>query len=120
MDANLSPILCFGENGDVEEAINSLEEILNGTERIDFIIFAYEPLKVAEQESVSDIKEQVERIYEYLFDKYQVKPTLVYGGGIARKDISELIKTEQLDGIMIGKISSKIEQVKKIMKEISE
>lgn len=119
LDANLSPILCFGESGNVEEAIASLEELLQGVSRIDFIIFAYEPLKVAEHETVSDIVEQIEQIYDYLFDKYQIKPTLVYGGGLARKDIGELMKTENLAGIMIGKVSSKIEQVQKIVKELS-
>lgn len=118
MDANLSPILCFGETGNVEDAIETLEEILDGIARIDFIIFAYEPLKVAEQESIDSIQEQLRQIYEYLFDKYQVKPNLVYGGGIARKDIHELLKTPELNGIMIGKVSSKIEQVEKIIKGI--
>lgn len=118
MDANLSPILCFGETGNVEDAIEMLEEILDGITRIDFIIFAYEPLKVAEQESIDSIQEQLRQIYEYLFDKYQVKPNLVYGGGIARKDIHELLKTPELNGIMIGKVSSKIEQVEKIIKGI--
>ena len=118
MDANLSPIVCFGENGNAEEAIRALEEILEGTQNIDFIIFAYEPLKVAEQESIDGIRDQVKQIYEYLFDGYGVKPSLVYGGGIARKDIHELMETPELSGIMIGKVSAKIEQVEKIMKGI--
>lgn len=118
IDANLSPILCFGETGNVEEAIIALEEILEGIERIDFIIFAYEPLKVAEQADIEEIQEQIKRIYEYLFDKYGVSPKLVYGGGIARKDICELLSIPELSGIMIGKVSAKIEQVEKIVGDL--
>ena len=118
IDANISPILCFGETGNVEEAIEALEELLKDISRIDFIIFAYEPLKVAEHESVEDIQKQVKVIYEYLKDKYQVRPNLVYGGGIARKDICELLHIPELNGIMIGKISAHIDKVEKIMKEI--
>lgn len=118
IDANISPILCFGETGNVEEAIASLEELLNGIERIDFIIFAYEPLRVAEHESVESINLQIKAIYDYLYDKYQVKPNLVYGGGIVRKDIDELLKIPELNGIMIGKISSDIDKIEKIIKDI--
>lgn len=118
MDANLSPIVCFGENGNTEEAIQALEEILEGTQNIDFIIFAYEPLKVAEEESIDDIRDRVKEIYDYLYDRYGVKPCLVYGGGIARKDIHELMEMNELSGIMIGKVSANHEQVEKIVKAI--
>ena len=118
MDANISPILCFGETGNVDEAINALEEILSGIERIEFIIFAYEPLKVADNVSVLDIQDQIKEIYNYLYDKYEVIPNLVYGGGIARKDIHDLLDINELNGIMIGKISSDIEKVDKIVGEL--
>lgn len=118
VDANISPILCFGETGNVDEAIEALEEILEGINRIDFIIFAYEPLKVSEKEDVDTIGEQIREIYNYLYDKYEIKPNLVYGGGIARKDISKLLEISELNGIMIGKVSSNIEQVEKIIKSI--
>ena len=118
LDSNISPILCFGETGNVDDAIDALEELLIGIENIDFIIFAYEPLKVSTKESVSDIKEQVKAIYNYLQDKYSSHPNIIYGGGIASKDINSLLSIDELNGIMIGKISSDIEKVKKIIKDI--
>lgn len=118
LDANLSPILCFGETGDTEDAIEALDELLAGVTNIDFIIFAYEPLKVSEQVSVDDIQDQIKIIYEYLYDKYGSTPNLVYGGGIAQKDINELLNIPELNGIMIGKISSQSEKIEKIIKQI--
>lgn len=118
LEANLSPILCFGETGNVEEAISALEEILEATQRIDFIIFAYEPLKVVEKENVDTISEQIKEIYQYLYDKFGVRPNLIYGGGIARKDIKALLAMSELNGIMIGKVSTNISQVKKIIKDV--
>lgn len=118
LEANLSPILCFGETGNVEEAISALEEILEATQRIDFIIFAYEPLKVVEKENVDTISEQIKEIYQYLYDKFGVGPNLIYGGGIARKDIKALLAMSELNGIMIGKVSTNISQVKKIIKDV--
>ncbi|MBQ8681404.1 MAG: triosephosphate isomerase [Bacilli bacterium] len=118
LDSNISPIICFGENGDVDKAINDLGELLVGIDNINFIIFAYEPLKVAEKESVVDIQSQVKTIYEYLYDKYEVRPNLIYGGGIASKDINELLELDELNGIMIGKISANIDKTLKIIKTI--
>ena len=118
MDANISPILCFGENGDIDDAIQSLEEILSGIENIEFIVFAYEPLKVVDTVSVVDIQTQIKEIYNYLYDRYEVIPNLIYGGGISRKDIHDLLDIDELNGIMIGKISSNIEKVEKIVDEL--
>ena len=118
LDANLSPILCFGETGDTEDAIEALDELLAGVTNIDFIIFAYEPLKVSEQTSIDAIQAQIKGIYEYLYDKYESTPNLIYGGGIAQKDINELLNIPELNGIMIGKISSQSEKIEKIIKQI--
>ena len=118
LDSNISPILCFGETGNVDDAIDALEEILKDIPNIDFIIFAYEPLKASKQEEISDIEEQIKTIYNYLQDKYNSHPNLIYGGGIVSKDINSLLSIDGLNGIMIGKISSNIEKIEKIIKDI--
>lgn len=120
MEANISPILCFGETGNSDDAIDALDELLKDIPNINFIIFAYEPLKVAEEESPETIELEIKDIYNYLYDKYQVVPNIIYGGGIARKDIKEVLSIPELNGIMIGKVSSNIEQVKKILKELED
>ena len=119
LDSNISPILCFGENGNPNDAIDALEELLKDITNIDFIIFAYEPLKVSKEEDIEDIKEQIKIIYDYLYDKYNSKPNIIYGGGIAEKNINSLLDSNEINGIMIGKISSKIEKIEKIIKSIN-
>lgn len=118
IDSNISPILCFGETGNLDDAKESLDELLKGITNIDFIIFAYEPLKIKDDETISNIQKQIKEIYNYLYEKYNTKPNLVYGGGISKKDINELLEIDELNGIMIGKISSNIEKISKIIKEI--
>ena len=118
LDSNISPILCFGESGNVDDSIDALEELLMGISNIDFIIFAYEPLKVSKQEEMSDIEEQIKIIYNYLQDKYNSHPNLIYGGGVSQKDINALLEIPEINGIMIGKISSSIDKVEKIIKGI--
>ena len=115
LESNISPILCFGESGSNQDIIDSLNNILKDIENIDFIVFAYEPLKVKDKESISDIEEKINTIYDYLYEKYHSKPNIVYGGGISSKDIQAIIKIEKLNGVLIGKISSNIEKIKKIL-----
>lgn len=118
LDANIMPILCFGETGKKEDIIAALEELLEGITNIDFIIFAYEPLKVTEKEDIKRIEEQISMIYDYLREKYHSIPNIVYGGGIDRENISSLLQLEKLNGILIGKLSSNIEKIEKIIKTL--
>lgn len=117
LNSNISPILCFGETGNVEDALDDLEILLKDISNIDFIIFAYEPLKVSE-ESVYNIDIQVKEIYNYLKDKYNSTPNIIYGGGVSKKDINTLLEINELNGIMIGKISSNIDKIDSIIKSI--
>lgn len=117
LNSNISPILCFGETGNVEDTLDDLEVLLKDIDNIDFIIFAYEPLKVSE-ESISNIEIQIKEIYNYLKDKYNSIPNLIYGGGVSQKDINTLLEVNELNGIMIGKISANIDKIEKIIKGI--
>ena len=115
LDANISPILCFGETGRQEDILNDLDVLLKDIPNIDFIIFAYEPLKVEKSENITTIQEQITMIYDYLYEKYHSRPNLVYGGGVIQKNIQE-----KLNGLLIGKISSNIDKVKKIITNIQD
>lgn len=119
LDANIVPILCFGETGNKEDILKDLETLLENITNIDFILFAYEPLKVSKGESIFDIQERVQMIYEYLYERYQTKPNIIYGGGVSGKDVQELLNNEYIQGILIGKVSSNIEKIEKIIKSIS-
>ena len=118
LDSNIVPILCFGENGNVDDIKLSLDALLEGIDNIHFIIFAYEPLKVKE-ESISDIKDKINIIYDYLYDKYKVIPNIVYGGGISSKNINDILKIDKVNGILVGKVSSEIDKIVRIINSIN-
>ena len=118
LEANIMPILCFGETGDVEEAIETLDILLKDIQNIDFIVFAYEPLKVSNNVTVEQIRDDVGAIYNYLNDKYKTKPNIIYGGGVSKDDINKLLEIDSLNGILIGKISSNINKISKIIESI--
>lgn len=118
LESNISPILCFGETGEDKDILKDLDTLLEDVSNIDFIIFAYEPLKVKESLEVPEIQEQVEMIYHHLQDKYHSKPNIIYGGGVEQKDINDLLDNDFINGLLIGKISANIEKITKIITKI--
>ena len=113
LDSNIIPILCFGECG--YEMDKTLDDLLNGIDNINFIVFAYEPLEVSKYETIEQIKCDIDTIYDYLSDKYNVSPNIIYGGGVKEENISKLLEINKLNGILIGKISSNIDKVEEII-----
>ena len=117
LESNISPILCFGETGKEEDITTTLEYLLKDIDNIDFIIFAYEPLKIKDKDNIENLKEQIDFIYDYLYQKYHSKPNIIYGGGIIKKDISAILNIPKLNGLLIGKISSNISKIENILKQ---
>ena len=124
LDANIFPILCFGENidEDYKEIIpKQLDTYLKDISNIDFITFAYEPIYAigtGTLPNISKIKEITTFISNYLEEKFYKKPTLLYGGSVDSSNIVEIINIDTLSGVMIGSISSDIKEVFKIFKNI--
>ena len=115
LESNIIPILCFGETGKSEDIIKSLENLLKDIENIDFIVFAYEPLKIKEQETIENIEQQINLIYNYLHKKYHTKPNIIYGGRLINKNISTILNIENLNGLLIEESSKDIKKIEKIV-----
>ncbi|MBR3162227.1 MAG: triosephosphate isomerase [Bacilli bacterium] len=119
LEANIIPILCFGETGNVSKAKETLDILLKDITNINFIIFAYEPLKVSKDVIIEQINNDITEIYEYLYKKYNTKPNIIYGGGVSKNDINKLLEIDKINGILIGKISSNINKISKIIESIN-
>ena len=46
-----------------------------------------------------------------MLDVYDSCPNIIYGGGVAKKDINRLFEIDKLNGLLVGKISSDIEKI---------
>ena len=101
VDANIFPILCFGEgiSEDYKEVIpNKLESYLKEVDNIEFITFVYEPEYASDTgflPNVDKIKEITEFISNYLENKYHKKPNLLYGGSVDSSNIKDMLCLEQ-------------------------
>ena len=118
LEANIVPILCFGESGNIEQSKETLDYLLKDIRNINFIVFAYEPLKVSNNVTIEQINNDITSIYDFLKEKYQTEPNIIYGGGVSKDDINKLLKIDKLSGILIGKISSDINKISKIIEKI--
>ena len=121
IDANIMPILCFGEekkNISIDRVIDDLDKILKNISHIDFITFAYEPAFSIEDSDIYDIdelKERIKSIYGYLEDKYNVKPRIIYGGNVNLENVKNILQIEELCGIILGTSSTQVSFVKDIV-----
>lgn len=125
LDANIFPILFFGENidEDYREVLpRKLDAYLREVENIEFIIFVYEPIYAADTDflpNVDKIKEVIDFISKYLEDKYHKKPNLLYGGSVDSRNVNDIINIPNVNGVVIGSKSSNIKEVHKIINNIS-
>lgn len=124
LDANIIPILCFGEDidEDYKEVIpNLLNSYLKNIMNIDFIIFAYEPIYAIGTGTlprIDKIKEVISFASKYLQDKYNKKPTIVYGGSVDSSNIKEILNIDNVDGVLIGSMSSNVKEVERMINNI--
>ncbi len=120
LEHGITPILCIGNAKKEENITNILKQL--EIKDIKKIIFAYEPIfNIANKKiDINYIKTEIEKIYNYLKDKYQTEPSIVYGGGINEDNIDEIYHIDLLKGILIGSISSNIKKITKILSKINE
>lgn len=120
-------ILCVGENleenqsGRTKEVLKSqLEKCLLDINSNDIII-AYEPIFSIGTGNIptdKEIKETIRFIKEEL-NKKNMNLKVVYGGSVNANNIASLSKIEGVDGFMVGKSSSIVEEVLKMIEVVS-
>ena len=124
LDANIIPILFFGEDADddYKEVIPKLlDSYLKDVENIEFIMFVYEPIYAIGTgvlPSMNKIKEVSDFISKYLEDKYGKKGALLYGGSVDSSNINDIMNISSISGVVVGNISSDIHEVEKIVRNL--
>ena len=127
LENNLNVIYCIGEtlsekeNGSTFEILErEISEVLNNVE-IKNIMIAYEPVwaigtgKVPE---VSEIKENIDFINDIIYEKYETKLDILYGGSVNDENIGELSNIKGLNGFLVGGASLDVNKVKGMILEM--
>ena len=116
LENNLNVIYCIGETLSEKE----ISEVLNNVE-IKNIMIAYEPVwaigtgKVPE---ISEIKENIDFINDIIYEKYETKLDILYGGSVNDENIGELSSIKGLNGFLVGGASLDVNKVKGMILEM--
>lgn len=127
LENNLNVIYCVGEtlrdkeNGSTFEILEKqISEVLNNVE-IKSIMIAYEPvwaIGTGNVPSIKEIKENIEFISDLLYEKYECKLDILYGGSVNDENIGELCSIKGLSGFLVGGASLDVNKVKGMILEI--
>lgn len=133
LSVGLKPIVCVGETEEerekgVTEFVVGIQvkKALNGIDKIDDIVIAYEPvwaIGTGKNATPVEAEEVHGFIRNIVGDKYgdACKNTrILYGGSVTSDNISELIDMEDIDGALVGGASLKSEGFIGIIKKTSE
>lgn len=127
LENKLNVIYCIGEtlsdkeNGSTYEVLEKqISEVLNNVE-IKNIMIAYEPvwaIGTGNVPSVKEIKENIEFINDLLYEKYEIKLDILYGGSVNDENIEELCGIKGLSGFLVGGASLDVDKVKGMILEM--
>lgn len=120
LDANLTPILCVGENNnDFEQGATKtvlVEQLKNALKNIDVadknICIAYEPVwaigsgKAATPEYAQSVHTFIRQTLNELFDEtLSNRVQIMYGGSVNQNNAYELLSQPDIDGLLVGSAS---------------
>ena len=125
---NIVPIVCVGETKEERERrktgeviVKQIKDYFRNIDVNSDVIIAYEPIWSIGSgiiPSNEDIYEVVDLIKSIVFKKYGVNISVIYGGSVDLKNISKLNKISNVDGFLIGKMSTSSSNILKIMNEM--
>ena len=126
--AGLIPILCIGESAASKKAKKThqvlkkqLSEALDGLVITDgkLLVIAYEPIwaigtgKAVTPSEAESIHVFIKGVLTEIIGQI---PRVIYGGSVAAKNAAELLEWPNIDGLLIGGASLKVDEFSKIVK----
>ena len=121
LNSEFKTILCIGKDENEKMIKKELKYYLNGLEYNTFknLIIAYEPASKIEGENI-DIREIIkvrDLVKDYIYKTFEEKVSFIYGGSVNKDNIKEVF--DITDGVIIGKASANINELKSILKQIN-
>ncbi len=121
LNSGFKTILCIGHDEKISTVKKELKYYLKTADYIDVknLIIAYEPSKKIESDkaNLKDIKYLNNFIKEYFMYEFEEDIPFLYGGSVSSSNINEIL--EITDGVIIGKNSINIKNVKEILENIT-
>ena len=133
INKEITPIICFGESNDQRADGNYMEFLFNQIEnstkglrkdKVDEIIFAYEPIwaiGTGQNASLQDIVEVISKVKEFISKKSffnEEKIKFIYGGSVSPDNSNEILNSKIIDGALVGGASLDVDKFIKIIESV--
>ena len=133
INKEITPIICFGESNDqradgnyMDFLINQIENSTKGLrkDKVDEIIFAYEPIwaiGTGQNASLQDIVEVISKVKEFISKKSffnEEKIKFIYGGSVSPDNSYEILNSKIIDGALVGGASLDVDKYIKIIESV--
>ena len=133
INKEITPIICFGESNDqrtdgnyMDFLINQIENSTKGLrkDKVDEIIFAYEPIwaiGTGQNASLQDIAEVISKVKEFISKKSffnEEKIKFIYGGSVSPDNSYEILNSKIIDGALVGGASLDVDKFIKIIESV--
>ena len=133
INKEITPIICFGESNDQRTDGNYMDFIINQIEnstkglrkdKVDEIIFAYEPIwaiGTGQNASLQDIVEVISKVKEFISKKTffnEEKIKFIYGGSVSPDNSYEILNSKIIDGALVGGASLDVDKFIKIIESV--
>ena len=133
IDKEITPVICFGESNDqrtdgnyMDFLINQIENSTKGLrkDKVDEIIFAYEPIwaiGTGQNASLQDIVEVISKVKEFISKKSffnEEKIKFIYGGSVSPDNSYEILNSKIIDGALVGGASLDVDKFIKIIESV--
>ncbi|MEO0102533.1 MAG: triose-phosphate isomerase [candidate division WOR-3 bacterium] len=126
----LLPIFCVGEelkereeNKTFTVIENQIRKGLEGIENIDRITIAYEPVwaigtgKNATPEQAAEVHNFIRNLLSEIYNREVIlKIRIIYGGSVTPDNIDSLMAKEEINGVLVGGASLKVDSFVQIIK----
>ncbi len=125
LSSKCNTILCVGEIKKSRRPFGYIKKELNyylrsiDSATLKYLSIAYEPswsIGTGDIQSIDRIKDVIERIKLYIEKKYKIKIEVYYGGSVDENNINDIFNIS--DGVVLGKNSTEIDELNKILKGI--
>jgi len=114
LNGGMAPLLCVGEKLEEREGKETLSVVLRqfgsacatlSPEQISRVVIAYEPvwaIGTGKNATPKDAAEVHGAIRAELVQRGCREPRVLYGGSVSEKNIRELLKEDEIDGVLVG------------------
>ena len=116
LESNIIPIIYLNDNNNsVEELYNTFKTVTKKVEGYEFIILAYHNNK---ELNLTDVEEKIQQLKNMIKVDSSKDITIIYSGDINKDNVNKILSVKEVEGVILGSISSSINEVENIVNVI--